>query len=476
MICATELLPHQHAPVDKLVGIRVGALLMDMGLGKTRTAIELVCRRVERISRVVWFCPVSLMDSVEYEIRKHVLPGEHSSIHVFGEKTRQGAIPEAFWYVVGIQSMSLSKRVILAVKSLIDEQTCVILDESSYIKGHGSYRTWWITSLSEAARYRLILNGTPVSQGVVDLYAQYRFLSPKILGYRSFYSFAANHLEYSEKFPGMIVRALNTDVLASKVAPYTYQVRKEDCIELPSKLYETCYFRMGEEQRQRYEQAKYELLESLDVETFDSIAIFRLFTALQQVVCGFWSRREPAQPGQPKNPLDLLEFPHRRLELLVDVLARVPEEERVIIWAKFDHDIQGIRQSLTTAHGAGSCSLFYGRNASTRQSELARWRAGDARFLVATPGTGGHGLTLNEANRVVFYSNGFKYSERIQAEDRCHRIGQERPVTYVDLVCAGSIDERIQSALAKKENAVQAFRREVEKVKHERRKALFEEL
>ena len=476
MICATELLPHQQPAVEKLVGLRVGALFMDMGLGKSRTAIELVRRRVDRISRVIWFCPVSLMDTVEYELNKHVSPGEHASVHVFDERTRSGAIPPAFWYVVGIQSISASKRVVLAVKELIDDRTCVVLDESSYIKGHKSGRTWWVTELAKVARYRLILNGTPVSQGVVDLYAQYRFLSPQILGYRSFYSFAANHLEYSERFPGMVVRALNTDVLAHKVAPYTYQVRKEDCLELPLKLYETRYFHMTTEQQDRYQQAKHELLDRLDPDEFDSIAIFRLFTALQQIACGFWSRRELPTHRREKHPLERLTFPQLRTQCLLDVLAHVPDGERVIIWAKFDFDIQAIQSALTKVYGADSVSLFYGLNAATRNDDLSRWRAGQARFLVATPGTGGHGLTLNEAAWVVFYSNGFKYSERAQAEDRCHRIGQSRPVTYIDLVCRGSIDVRIQSALASKADVVKTFRREVEKVKNERRKALLQEL
>ena len=207
----TNLLPHQVNAINKVLPTRIGALFMDMGTGKSRSAIELAYRRAERIDKVIWFCPVSLKETVRQEILKHTgcTPAD---ICVFNGKTAEHNLPKTLWYVVGIESMSSSTRVVLAVRKLITTRTMAILDESSYIKGHNSMRTLRITELCKPARYRLILTGTPLSQGVVDLFAQMRFLSPKILGYESFYSFAANHLEYSEKFPGMIVRAHNTEI------------------------------------------------------------------------------------------------------------------------------------------------------------------------------------------------------------------------------------------------------------------------
>lgn len=154
---------------------------MEMGTGKSRTAIELVARRLPRIDRVIWFCPVSLKETVRQEILKHT-DCAPADIHVFSDRTNERNVPPALWHIVGIESMSLSDRVTLAVNKLITSRTFVILDESSYIKGHRAKRTMRITELSKRARYRLILTGTPLSQGVVDLFAQMRFLSPKILG------------------------------------------------------------------------------------------------------------------------------------------------------------------------------------------------------------------------------------------------------------------------------------------------------
>jgi SNF2 family DNA or RNA helicase len=459
----TKLLPHQAAAVAKVLPTRIGALFMEMGTGKSRTAIELVHRRLHKIDRVIWFCPVSLKETVRHEIKKHT-DCTDADIHVFNDRTNERNIPRALWYVVGIESMSSSARVVHAVNKLVTTRTFVILDESSYIKGHRSMRTQRITHISERARYRLILTGTPLSQGVVDLFAQMRFLSPKILGYNSFYSFAANHLEYSERYPGMIVRAHNVEYLAAKIKPYVYQVTKDECLELPPKIYSGRYFRMTDEQRYYYELAKEDAINSLADDEIDSIAIFRMFSMLQQIVCGFWNRR--IRRGQFKR----LEFEHRRIDILIDTIASIPSGEKVIIWCKYQYDIEQIGKVLEEGFGSGSVAYFYGalpERERTRQVE--RFRNG-ARFFLATQSCGGHGLTLNEASYVIFYNNAFKYSERLQAEDRCHRIGQGRKVLYIDIHCSDSIDDRISSALASKGNVVEAFKAEVEKVKDQKGK------
>jgi len=449
----TNLFEHQRPAVEKLKASRVGGLFMEMGTGKSRAAIELVHLRRQRIDKVIWFCPVSLKETIRYEIGKHT---DCRDVCVFDDNTRQRTLPQARWYIVGIESMSSSDRTVLAVNRLMTSRTFVIVDESSYIKGHNSRRTRRITRISQKARYRLILTGTPMSQGVVDLYAQMYFLSPKILGYSSFYSFAANHLEYSEKYPGMIVRAHHTGWLAAKIQPYIYQVTKEEAgLRLPPKLYEGRYFLMTSEQAEWYYQAKVELLLDLPDEEIDSIAIFRLFTALQQIVSGFWNRGG-----------ELITFPHHRLEQLLTVVAGLDETEKVVIWCKYRTSIEQIAAALRVEYGAEAVALFYGDlSERERNAEIERFRGGPARFLLATQASGGHGLDLTVARYVIFYENEFKYANRIQAEDRCHRIGQERRVTYIDIGCVGSIDDRIAKALATKGDAVRAFREQVEKVK-----------
>jgi len=464
---ATELMPHQREAVEKLSPVRVGALFMEMGTGKSRTAIELAARRAERISRVVWFCPVSLMRTVRDEIYKHV---RGARVYVFDEKSREGCIPSADWYVVGIEGMSLSDRIILAVNSIIEDDTMVVLDESSYIKGHRASRTQWITRVGARAHYRLILTGTPISQGIEDLYTQMRFLSPDILGYRSWYSFQRNHLEYHPERRGQVVRAKNEALVAARIAPYTYQVTKEECLNLPAKIHveRTCW--MTAEQRALYERAKEEILLSVPEDDWTSTTIYRLFGALQQITCGFWNRYAKGEGPE------LIEVEHHRLSLLQETLAQLAGDKRVIIWTKYRRCLHEISDMLAREFGAPPVTFYGDLNPEQRQQELQRWREGGTRFFVSTPSCGGHGLTLNEADHAVFFTNGFKYSERIQAEDRCHRIGQTMPVTYVDITCEDSIDERISAAIRRKENVVEAFKSELTGADGGGRRALLDTL
>lgn len=446
---------HQQAAVNKLLPIRLGALFMEMGTGKSRTVIELALLRQDKLDLIAWFCPVSLKETVRREILKHT-DTPPDQIHVFDDKTSSKKMPQAKWYIIGIESIAGSIRIAFAVRSLLTENSMVIVDESSYIKGHRAIRTQRITAFSERCRYRVLLTGTPISQGIVDLFAQMRFLSPKILGYRSFYSFAANHLEYSDKYPGMIVRSHNQKYIAAKIQPYVYQVTKAECLDLPEKTYESRYFSMASDQRALYEEAKSRLLIMLDDDDINSYAIFKLFSALQQIISGYWHDNETRQTYLVDNP---------RLGMLEATIDDIPPDEKVIIWAKFENDILQINRFLSERYGPDAVSMFYGKlSEAERNISVDRFDNG-ARFFDATQACGGHGLTLIKARYVIFYNNEFKYATRRQAEDRCHRIGQDRNVHYLDLVCLNSIDERIMTALATKSNTVQQFKREVDRVK-----------
>ncbi len=459
----TNLFSYQQSGVDKLLPSRVSALFMEMGTGKTRTAIEFARLRLGRYDRVIWFCPVSLKQTIETEIFKHtdLTPRQ---VYRFDDSTTTARIDrDALFCIVGTESMSSSNRVALTVNDLITDRTMVIVDESDYIKGHDSRRTQRITLMSERAKYRHILTGTPISQGVVDLFAQMKFLSPSILGYRSFYSFANNHLEYSEKFPGMIVRTHNTQLLAAKMQPYVYQVTKDECMDLPDKLFDTRYYSMTPEQREWYNTAKEEILsEATGDEWDDQFIIFRLFTAVQQIVSGFYNQRV-GKAGE----MQLHTFPHERLNILQSIVNGIAPDAKIIIWCKYLFSLNAICKLLAEMFGERSVAQFHGKlSEDERNAEVARFR-NEARFLVATTSSGGRGLTLNESQYAIFYENSFKFSHRQQAEDRQHRIGQTKSPTYIDIVCRNSVDERIQKALSSKEDVANSFKRQVERIKND---------
>ena len=192
----------------------------------------------------------------------------------------------------------------------------------------------------------------------------------------------------------------------------------------------------------------------MQAEEIDSYIIFQLFGALQQIASGYWNR-----DGR------VIEFPHKRITTLLEVVDDIGLDEKVIIWCKYRHSIRQIVAALGEKHGRECVAEYHGDfNEAGRAAELARWRR-ESRFLVATQQSGGHGLTLNEAVYVVYYENEFKYANRLQSEDRNHRIGQERRPTYINLWAMCGIEERIAASHAKKGDTVADFRRRVAEFK-----------
>lgn len=451
-ICLTSpLMHHQRKARAHLRGLRVGGLFMEMGTGKTITAFALMAERRDKIDRVVWFCPVSLLNNFRMELHKHC---DAADLYLFDQHTTQETLCTTHaWYGIGIESIGASDRIFLAAVDLMGPRTAVIIDESTYIKSHCAKRTRRILEITQECRYRFILTGTPLSQGIVDLYAQLRFLSHKILGFRSFWGFARHHLEYSDKYPGLIVSSKHTDEIARKAAPFVYQVTKRECLDLPAKqrLHYTC--QLTAEQEDAYSMAKAEILDQL-LEVKPELVmyvLFQLFGTLQQIANGFW--RHPR--------LGLQEYPHHRTDLLETLLREIPAHEPVIIWTKYLYGLHEIARTLQDAYPDDPVSLYHGGIPAKQRGEVLDVWQESGRFLVATPGVGGHGLTLTKARYAIFYNSQFKYAEHVQAEDRIHRIGQTRSVTYLSLWSNCGIEDRIHAALHAKRDTAQAFRREV---------------
>ena len=471
ILLRSQPLAHQKAAIAKLKSLKVGGLFMEMGTGKTFTSILLASLRSHKITRVVYLCPVDLKTTIATELRKHI---EQPQVYTFDEKTKQGQIPQADFYICGVESVGQSDRVTLALNDLVCDRTFVVLDESDTCKNHAAKRTMRLTQICQRAKYRLIMTGTAVGEGVEDLYAQLYFLSPQILGYKSFYSFAANHLEFSKEYPGMVVNNLRVDYITQRLEPYVYQVKKEECLDLPRQQYLTRAFDTTYEQRQLYWQAKHELLNTLTDDEIDSYTIFRLFTALREIVSGFWNQTPDPRIDWRNTPegdynSTFHTCPHDRVALLLSVLKELPQGEPVVIWANFNYAIEQIVDALQTKGIA--IATYYGQTVD-RDAELARWRSGKAQALIASPRCGGRGIDLTRARYAIFYNNDFPYRLRDQAEARIHRIGQERPVTYIDLVCRDTIDGRIVNALWAKENLAQRFKKELQGQQEKRQKLL----
>lgn len=439
----TGLMEHQKKAINKLQKIKVNALFMEQGTGKTRTALELINIRLnkERINHVVWLCPCSVKENLRRDIIKHT-----------------GSEQSDLITICGIETLSTSIKWNSILLNLVEKEKChLIVDESSKVKNPAAKRTKNIIRLAEKCTYKSILNGTPITRNEADLYSQMYILDWRILGYKSFWSFAANHLEYDDN--GRIRKCLNTDYLVEKIAPYAYQVKKDECLDLPEKTYETVYYNITSEQDAHYEKVADALM--FDVDETDSIVVYRFFSALQLVLSGYkveTSKKHITKELFFKNPLDNL-----RIKCLLDTVEDI--EEKVIIFCKYTDEINIIVNLLNSKYGECAAIPYYGElSQKKRQNNLDIFKD-KAQFLVANKTCAGYGLNLQFCSYVIFYNNDFDYGTRAQAEDRVHRIGQNKNVHIIDICAAYTLDERIIKCLNNKENLLDSFKNELENQK-----------
>lgn len=430
---------------------------MEMGTGKSRVAIELIhFYRQRGITRCTWICPVNTKRNVAREIEKH---SSGLTVHEFNNKT---APKNADVYIVGTESISQSDRAYLEFVSLVDG-SLIIVDESHDFKTPDAKRTRRLLQHAPRSTARYVMTGTPMTRGFEDLYCQMHFLSPQILGYRNFNHFAHYHLEFDQERKGQVANRKYADYVTTKIAPYVYQVKKEECLSLPEKTHSVSVFQLPYRHKALYSKVRDSIIFSPEfMESSSGVMVYKLFSALQRVVSGIYPLDDDERPGRiynnvQKNP--------RIMDLLFN-LDRIPDSAQVIIWAKYTTDIDDIQEVLSDRYGAEQvCVMHGGTSMASREEAIERFRNG-ARLFVSNPATGGTGLTLNEASYVIFYSQTFKYIERKQAEDRCHRIGQGKNVHYITIESDTKMDEMISNVLSRRGNAVEEFKKEVEAIKN----------
>jgi len=147
----------------------------------------------------------------------------------------------------------------------------------------------------------------------------------------------------------------------------------------------------------------------------------------------------------------VMELPNNRIKELLNVIEET--DGKIIIWANYRHDIEAIKLALSKEYGMNAIGTYYGdTDGDERKRVLEEFQKPDSemRFFVGNPSTGGYGLTLTAAATMVYYSNSFDLEKRLQSEDRAHRIGQTKNVTYIDLIAPGTVDEKIVKALRDK--------------------------
>ena len=451
---------HQLTALEKSWNRETYAYFMEMGTGKTKVLIDNLAMLYDKgkVNGALIVAPKGVVGTwYNQELPNH-LPNHIENEVILWQsnitKKQQEQLNKLFEtgeklhiLIMNVEAFSTDKGMKFASKFLSCHNTLMAIDESTTIKNPKAKRTKNIIDLARHAKYRRIMTGSPVTKNPLDLFSQCYFLDPFHLNHESYYSFRMRYAimktaNISGRKIELVAGFKNLGELSDKLKPFSYRVLKEDCLDLPDKIYMKRNIKLSPDQFKVYDQMKKEALAVLNGKKVTTVNALTQLMRLHQITCGHFTSDDGATQPLPNN----------RITELMNVLEET--EGKVIIWAHYQYDITEIIKNVVKVHGPGSIVDYYGLTPQDeRQSNIKKFQDDPkCRFIVGTPSTGGYGITLTAANTVIYYSNGYDLEKRLQSEDRAHRIGQQKSVTYVDLICDETVDEKIVKALRKKIN------------------------
>lgn len=469
---ATKPYKHQHNVVAETALNPYWAYFLEMGCGKSKIMLDKisVLASINKIKAAIIIAPKGVYSNwVNKEIPQHFSKTIPYTILKWGNKSRQfkelweEVLDPKFnpinfiFFVINIEALSSKSGVqaLASFQSKFAPECLICCDESTVIKNPKAKRTVAAVKAAHKCFYRAILTGSPVTKSPLDLYAQCAFLKQGILGHTSFYTFRNEYAimkdqinPYNGAAFKQVVGYQNEDKLRDILKTFSTRITKQECLDLPDKIYTTREVEMTPEQKAYYDDIKKEnlaLLENGD-QISAQFAITRLLR-MHQIVCGCIK----TDSGEE------IDIKNNRLSELMNILAEI--SGKVIIWANYRANIKAILEAIKNEYGERAVVGYFGDTSQAdREDAVYRMQHDpDTRFFVGNTQTGGYGITLTEATTTIYYSNNYDLEKRLQSEDRNHRIGQTSNVTYIDLVTPGTVDMKILKALKAKMNIADAI-------------------
>jgi SNF2 family DNA or RNA helicase len=463
-VFGTEPYDHQRTAFEDSWAAEYYALLMEMGTGKSKVAIDTAAALYEagEINAALIVAPKGVYANwVKGELPIH-MPSRIDRLVVQWIPAKTKKFEEEVTglldiepnhlriFVMNVEALSSPRGARAAYEFLKRyPNSLMAVDESTTIKNRSAKRTKNVVKLGEYAKYRRILTGSPVTKSPLDLYAQCSFLSDDALNFKSYFAFQNRYAVIQRRTMGHksfqeVTGYRRLDELSEKLERFSNRVLKSDCLDLPDKVYIRRDVPLTQEQKVLYAQMKKLALAMFENgELATTASVLTQIMRLQQICCGFLTPDDG----------EVQEIPHGRLDALLEIAEEA--QGKAIIWATYTHDIHAVRDALAAKYGPETVATYYGATPQDERQEIVNaFQDMDSplRFFVGQPRTGGYGITLTAASTVVYYSNSYDLEIRLQSEDRAHRIGQSKSVTYVDLVSPGTIDEKILVALKDKIN------------------------
>lgn len=436
--------------------------LWEQGLGKTKITIDVAfyLSSKDKINSVLILAPNGVhLNWLYEEMPKHAWFDVPSAAWQSTPRAAQKRAIEALlegeglgfrWFFMNIEAIRTS-RGFKAAHNFIRSSNCLlVVDESTVIKNPKAQQTRSALKLGSIAKYRRILTGTPISQGPLDVFSQIKFLHPNAIPITSYTAFKRTFaveevMSMGNRSFSKVVGYRNLEYLKTLLKPFTIRLKKEECEDLPEKIYSTYYVEMTKDQEKLYQSIKETQVGLLkqEEELTGMVSVTSVLSALaklKQVCCGFVIDDDGKIHDVPNNRFQAL-----------GILTE-DQSEKYVIWTTFRHSVETIQRFLADRNGDNSVVSYYGKTPQHDRSAIVRAfnRDKHVRFFVANRAAS-KGLTLTAASRSIFFANSESLEDRLQSEDRIHRIGQTRTCFYTDLTIRGTAEEQTLKRLKMKE-------------------------
>lgn len=430
------------------------AWFLETGTGKTIISIENMKYLYEKgeiratlitapktVIKSVWIKELDNYPEINCQIFTWIGDLIQSDRMTLGRALKLNDDPTTHLWIFLVNTEAFShKRVLPLIHSILRKwRTLWIIDQSTMIKSPTALRTKNVLSLSHLAEYKRILSGFPVLKSPEDLFTQIQFLGPQLIPQKSFYGFRGEFciLRQLDNRVSIVTGVQNIPQLQKLIEPFSIRRLKKDCLDLPDKIRTVRYVEMTRDQKKYYQELKeqgYTTLQNTDQKIFVTTFLTQLIK-LHQIANGI---------------LGNTFIDTNKDSLIIDLLKEELAYEPVIIWSCYVHSINHIAAILTDSEI--SARTLYGETSPDKRAEyIDGFNNQKFQVLVANPSVAKFGLNLTVSSYAIYYNNSLKLEDRLESEDRIHRIGQNRHAVYVDLVTEDTMEQKLLELLDKKQ-------------------------
>lgn len=427
-------------------------LFMEQGTGKTKVTIDNACYLYEQ-GKIDMMIVVAWPNGVHRNWVQYELP-EDMSVPYMAEywqanltKKKINALEKVFnadgflkVLTFNVEAFASKNAKAWIMRALKENKCLLVIDQSASIKNHEAKRTKFLIKVSTKAPYRRILDGSPIAEGPGELFSQFKFLNPMIIGHDTWTAFRAEYCEMNPYIPGVVKSYRNIEDLQRKIDGFSFRVLASECLDLPDRIYKRWHFNLNPEEAQVYKNLNSKGLAYFEGDELKENRALVKNLRLQQVASGwFYNRLE--------KKVISLEYPCARFEALREIIKQM--EGKALIFTRFRADLAMLQAKLSKE----AVSYHGGIDEDQRDANKHAFMTDPAiRFFLGQPRAAGIGHTLTAANTIIFYNNDSSLRFREECEKRAHRKGLKGGLIIWDLIASKTHDKKTVDLLQQKKD------------------------